>query len=61
MECEVDFRIYQYYTLKSGEDIAKFGSVGLQKLAAGRHIIEKIVNLEIASHWAADRLLSFYF
>ena len=58
VKTESDVGIDQGYALESRDNVVQFSGVRLQKLAACRHVIEEIVDREIASYGAGTRFLA---
>ena len=54
---EVDLRIHQGYTLKSGKDIIQLGRIRFQELPSCGYIIEYIIDGEDTSHRTGARFL----
>ena len=50
MKCETDFRIYQYDTLESGQNIIEFSGIGLQELTTSRNVKEEIADRKATTH-----------
>ena len=61
MQGKRDFRIDQSNALELGQNIVQFRLVGLQELATGRDIEEKILYIEITALRTGNRFLTLYF